>query len=185
MRKAICGLAMLIAVLASAPAFAQTGYPPGPGTGPEVEVKDFGTVRPGDGFQKEDCGFTAGSTVTVSFNGGGAGTAVAGGDGCVRLDVEVIDANTVSIEGRRLRMQCGRQVITVAGADADGGDRVAQNGFFVPCGEAARGDAARSDGGLSDTGANVGRWLTVAGLLIAIGAAFVVADRRRSRASRA
>lgn len=168
------GTAITFAFVLASPALAQQYPPTTPTTGPGgVEVQGYGTIRPGQSFIKRDCGFAAGGTTAVSFNGRGAGSATAGSDGCVVLEVEAADAQTVTIDGRAFSARCGGQVIEVAGTAAGGGARAVRNTFVLSC------DTSRS---LTTTGASIARWTTVAVALIAVGLVFVVADRRRARA---
>ena len=139
-------------------------------------VRSFGAIRPGESFNKLDCGFRPGATAEIRFNGNAAGTATVRADGCVQLRVDVVTASQVRIDGRTYTTVCGPQTIDVIAPAPSGARRTAVNRFTIPC-DAAPGSRGA---GLTRTGADAIRWGVVALGLIAIGVAFVLADRRRA-----
>src|SRR5688572_1750250 len=55
-----------------------------------------GTLREGDSFINEACGFQPNSPVTLTLNGNNAGTDGAEGDGCARQTVRIVDSGTAA-----------------------------------------------------------------------------------------
>ena len=171
---------VLLAVLALgvAPAGAQdsstpSNYPPSNGVG----VLDFGVQRQGATFNKEDCGFAPGSTAQVALNGQSTSTKAAESDGCVRLTVEVVDRDTIRIDGTAHEARpCAVNTITVSGSHRNGGTLSFDNRFRIDC-AAGTGAAALPRTGASSVGdlSVGGAGLVVVGVVLAI-----VARRRRS-----
>jgi hypothetical protein len=143
-------------------------------------VKDFGAVREGGQFNKQDCGFNAGSTVNATFNGASAGTATVGGDGCVSFNVAVGTGHTVSFNGRSFTGVCGDNQIVVSNSS-----RTARNTFSITC-ETATGVAGTTAGtgtGVAVTGAAIGATAVIGTALIVLGFVLVRFARRRRGAS--
>jgi hypothetical protein len=143
-------------------------------------VKNFGAIRQGEQFNKQDCGFAAGSSVNVTFNGASAGTATVGNDGCVGFNVSVGTGRRVSFNSRTFTGNCGDNAIVVSNAA-----RTARNTFSITC-ETATGVAGTgtSTGGVAVTGAAIGATAVIGTALIVLGMFLVrLARRRRTTAA--
>jgi LPXTG-motif cell wall-anchored protein len=186
---AVLAMLALLAASASAPASAQTGGNPPPGPqgncpsggyppcNPSSDVRNFGSFREGESFNKEDCGFDAGSTVTLTFNGLEAGSRQVESDGCARMTVTIGAQRRVTFNGRQFTADCGRNSIVVMGTGA-GAARTVTNNFELNCAGGA-GAAGAVRGPLPRTGAEFAG-VTAGGIaLLGIGAALVMATRRR------
>lgn len=178
LRAFICTAIMVLGVAAPVAAQSQSSanYPPSNG----AQVKDFGVQRQGGSFTKEDCGFAPNSSARVSLNGRDLFTKNAEGDGCVRLSVEIVDRDTIRIDGTAHEARpCAQNTITVSGTHRDGGTLSYDNRFRIDC-AAGTGAAALPRTGSADAMnlSVAGAGLVVIGVVVAI-----VARRRRSAAT--
>ena len=167
----IAGFLLLVA----APADAQTGYPPGPpttqpsGTG---SSEDLGTISVGQTKSSEVCGFAPGATVRVTANGTFVLNTTADGNGCVQLEVTVIAATRMEINGTRATAVCGPNAVVASGS-ATNATRVTQTlRFEIVCDPVAR-------AGTATTGAAIARGALVGVALVGSGVLIVLGSRRR------
>ena len=163
---------------------AQTGYPPGVCT-PVTSAQDAGAHNIGDVFTVRMvpvCLFDAGAIVGISVNGQGIGTKAADAGGGVSLQVRVVSATQLEIDDPvTVAGQCGANNIVATGPSSAARAQVTHTAnFTVLCPGAQPASAVR--GRVAFTGANLLRWGAIALVLIAAGAFFVYADRRRARA---
>jgi len=200
MRKLIVVLGAAVALaLVAAPAGAQT-YPTGStstttGTPSSASI-NAGTLGSGGATSVDVCGFLAGSTVTVTVNGGSAFTLTVGSNGCVTITISVTSAG--SAFGRPVFATVGMQLaqtgstlvinghtitgnppgvsntIVVSGTGSDGNPRTVSVVFTT---------STSSSSALPRTGVMILRWTLAALALIGVGALLVLADRRRGRKS--
>lgn len=140
-------------------------------------VLSFGAQRPGQTFNKQDCGFHSGTTATIRVNQTAAGTKEVGPDRCVRLNVGIVDQDTISVDGREYPAQpCGSNVIFVTAPVAGGTaqSRQVENRFTIACAVAA-GNA------LPRTGQHIADLASTGAALIVMGSVLVlIVWRRRS-----
>ena len=169
----------ILVIGAAVPASAQQtseDYPPSNG----ARVLDFGVQRQGGSFTKEDCGFAPGSSAQVSLNGRDIFRKNAEGDGCVRLNVEIVDRDTIRIDGTAYEARpCAQNTIGVSGTHRNGGTLSYDNRFRIDC-AGGTGAAALPRTGSADAMnlSAAGAGLVVVGVVLAI-----VARRRRSAAT--
>ena len=163
-------------LLLATPAASQDQYPPKPGP---TQVLGFGAQRPGETFNKRDCGFQAGAEASIRVNETTAGSKAAGSDGCVALSVKIVGQDRISIDGREFpARRCAANSIFVTATSTAGTSRTVENQFNIDCGPAAAG------GALPRTGA--GSTIPMAGIaaaLIVAGGVAVLAVRRRDQAA--
>lgn len=184
MRKLLTTVVLAIAaiglyVASASPVLAQSAnYPPSNG----AAVRDFGAQRPGQTFNKEDCGFRPGSTANVALNGRQIFTKQAESDGCVRMTVEVQNSNKIRIDGRNYDAnRCAENTITVSGEHRNGGTLSYDNKFRIDCagvggtGQGRGGEQTARTGLDADDLSLAGAGLVTAGVVL-----FVVARRRRA-----
>jgi LPXTG-motif cell wall-anchored protein len=171
MRRIATVVAVLLGALAAPTVAAAQQYP----IDAPPAVRSFGSQRPGDTFNKEDCGFQAGTTAEIRLNDTAAGTKQVEGDGCVRLTVRIVDQDTVSIDGREYdARRCRSNVIFVTAPVAGGAARQRQveNRFTINCGGIAGNNLPR-------TGTDVADLAALGGVLVVLGATVVTIVRRR------
>jgi len=167
----IAGFLLLIA----APAHAQTGYPPGPattqpsGTG---STQDLGTLAVGQTTSREVCGFAPGSTVRITANGAFVLNTTADGNGCVQVEVNVVSATSMEVNGTAAVAACGPNEVVATGAASNASPVSQTLQFEIVCGPLARASTAT-------TGAGIARGALVGVALIGSGALIVLGSRRR------
>ena len=145
------------------------GNPP-TSANPKARNNDRGVLVGGTKFNNEVCGFQPNSTVTVTFNGTNVEQQTTDANGCARQVVETSCPPAATIDGHRFDAKAADENrLVVSGTGADGQPLSQTDTFGVRC----------VGGKSAFTGANVLRWTIAALVLIAIGALFVVADRRR------
>jgi len=164
-------------LLLAAPAAAQQ-YPPTSQAPASTQVLGFGAQRPGETFNKRDCGFQGGAQASIRVNETAAGSKAAGSDGCVALSVKIVAQDRVSVDGREFpARRCAANSIFVTAPSSAGTSRTVENQFNIDCGPAA------AAGTLPRTGTGLTMPLAAsAALLIGAGAVAVVASRRRRTA---
>lgn len=146
-------------------------------------VLSFGAQRPGQTFTKQDCGFQPGATATIRVNETAIGTKAVESDGCVRLNVGIVDQDTISVDGREhLARSCRSNVIFVTAPVAGGAaqSRQVENRFTIACAAAAANTLPRTGQGVAGLGA-VGAAMTVVGSVLVL----IVWRRRNSDLSAA
>ena len=170
--------------MATGPVGADTPGYPGPTTtvapAPTTHRQDEGALVAGTSTQFDDCGFTPGSAVAVTFNGQAAGSATADSSGCVHIPVVTGANGSVTVNGRAFAAQATGNEVTATGVGSNGAGRTFTNTFAVVLG----GSAVRVGGVdrarlLPRTGVAILRWVLVASALVALGAGMVLAERRR------
>ena len=170
----IAGFLLLVA----APAHAQTGYPPGPattqpsGTG---STQDLGTVAVGQSTSRELCGFAPGATVRVTANGTFVLNTTADGNGCVQIEVTIISATSMEVNGTGTAAVCGPNDVVAAGAATNASPVSQTLQFEIVCGPLARASTATTGAGIARA-ALVGAALVGSGVLVALGS-----RRRKTR----
>jgi hypothetical protein len=154
-------------------ASAQTGYPPGttttsvaPGGG------NAGTVPLGGTITATASGFSPGSSTTLLVDGQAAGSVTVGANGVASVSIKVLSATTALVNGVSIPITCGANSVTFTGTSPTGAALTQTISFSVNCAVSA---------GIVFTGANVFKWLLAALVLLALGALFLIAERRRSR----
>ena len=166
----LLGLVVLTLVGATGAASAQE-YP----IDQPAQVQAYGAQRPGDSFNKEDCGFLGGSTAQIRVNDTAAGTKTVGSDGCVRMTVKIVDEDTISIDGTEYpALRCRSNVIYVTAPVPSGSaqSRQVQNRFTINCGAVAASNLPR-------TGSDIGSLVALGGVLVVVGTTVVLIVRRR------
>jgi hypothetical protein len=168
----IAGFLLLVA----APAYAQTGYPPGPGTTQPAGVnatQDLGTIAVGQSADRELCGFAPGSTVRINVNGSFVTNKMANANGCVRVRFRVASETVVEVDDAiAATARCGPNELVAAGAQVDGTAVSQTVQFEIVCGPLPRASTAT-------TGANIARGTLVGAALVGSGALLVFGSRRR------
>lgn len=163
---------MLFGLLAAPTAVLAQEYP----IQGNAQVLSFGAQRPGQTFNKNDCGFQAGAQASIRVNDTAAGNKAVASDGCVKLAVRIVDEDTISIDGREFpALRCRANTIFVT-APVPGGaaqSRQVQNRFTIACGAAAAG------GTLPRTGADIGGLGAAGAALTVVGSVVVLIVRRR------
>ena len=155
-------------MVAAHPAGAQ--YPGTTSTTLAPTSQNLGTLAIGSETTAVSCGFQPG-TATVRLNGGTSIADTVDSDGCARTTVAVLSASQVRVEGTTTAATCANNVLSVTGTATGGGSRTVTTSFAIAC----------PDGGaLPRTGAMILRWSLGAGALLAVGALFVLAGRRRN-----
>ena len=164
-------------LLLATPAASQQQYPPTTQAPASTQVQGFGAQRPGQTFNKRDCGFQAGAQASIRVNETAAGSKAAGSDGCVALSVKIVGQDRISIDGREFpARRCAANSIFVTAPSSSGASRTVENQFNIDCSPAA----AAAAGTLPRTGTGLTTPLAAsAALLIGAGAVVVVATRRR------
>ena len=169
---AIVGLLLLVA----APAYAQTGYPPGPATTQPSGIngtQDLGTLAVGQSGNRELCGFAPGSTVRISVNGSFVTNKTADGNGCVRVRFRVASETVVEVDDPiAAPAHCGPNDLVAAGSQSDGAPVTQTVQFEIVCGSLPR-------AGTATTGANIARGALVGAALVGCGALLALGSRRR------
>jgi hypothetical protein len=168
----IAGLLLLVA----APAFAQTGYPPGPATtqpsGTNSTV-DLGTLAVGQTASRELCGFAPGSTVRINVNASFVMNKTADGNGCVQVHFKVASETVVEVDDPvAAPAHCGPNDLVASGAAPDASPVTQTLQFEIVCGPLARASTAT-------TGAGIARGALVGAALIGSGVLVVLGSRRR------
>jgi hypothetical protein len=149
------------------------GYPPGTSTTTIAPgVSGGGTVGVGGTVAVQACGYKPGSSINVSINGQPATTTTAKATGCGHATITLVSTTSAVVSGVDPAITCGANTATFSGANAAGTAVVQTVGFSVNCAVSA---------GIVFTGANIFKWLLAALGLFALGALFLVAERRRSR----
>jgi hypothetical protein len=168
----IAGLLLLVA----APGYAQTGYPPGPGTTQPSAVDstdDLGTPAMGQTVTRELCGFAPNSTVPISVNGSFVMNKTAAATGCVLIELKVVSGSTIEVgKSITVAVECGSNELTAAGSQADGTAVNQTLRFDVACGTDAQASTA-------STGANIARGSIAGVAVIGTGVLLVLGSRRR------
>jgi hypothetical protein len=171
----IAGLLLLVA----APAYAQTGYPPGPATTQPAGVnatQDLGTMAVGQEATRELCGFAPGSTVRVSVNSAFVINKTADANGCVQVKFRVASETVIEVDDPiAAAAHCGSNDITAAGAQTDGTPVTQTLQVEIVCGSLPRASTATTGAGIA-RGALVGVALVGTGVLLALGS-----RRRKAR----
>jgi hypothetical protein len=167
----------LTTVLGGGFAAGQTGYPPTTTT-PVLCTggnASAGTVAVGTTITFTLCGpFKPGTTVTVTVNGGAPSTKTANANGSVTVVLTVTSTSSGLVNDPvKVDINCGANNVVATGTSPTGAAATSTGTFTVNCAPAT------SPGGLAFTGANIFKFLAAALLLIAIGAALVLAQRRR------
>ena len=139
-----------------------------------------GTHVKGETFSNQLCGYQPGATVTLSVDGQAGPSATADGNGCVTVQVTIVDNSHVRVNGVTFNAACGPNSVITTGPGANGSTLSETDSFTINCGTAAT-PTSSNGGGLAFTGANILKLSGAALLLILFGAALVAAERRRSR----
>ena len=172
---AIAGFLLLVA----APAYAQTGYPPGPGTTQPSGVdatQDLGTMAVGESADRELCGFAPGSTVRLSVNSAFVLNKTADGNGCVRVRFKVASETVIEVDDPiPAAAHCGPNDLVAAGAQTDGAPVTQTLLVEIVCGALPRASTATTGAAIA-RGALVGTALVGTGVLLALGS-----RRRKAR----
>jgi len=168
----IVGLLFLVA----APAYAQTGYPPGPATTQPSGInstQDLGTLAVGQSADRELCGFAPGSTVRINVNGSFVTNKTADGNGCVRVRFRVASETVVEVDDPiAAPAHCGPNDLVAAGSQSDGTPVRQTVQFEIVCGSLPRASTAT-------TGANIARGTLVGAALVGCGVLLALGSRRR------
>jgi hypothetical protein len=170
----IAGFLLLVA----APAYAQTGYPPGPATTQPSGInatQDLGTLAVGESGNRELCGFAPGSTVRINVNGSFVMNKTADANGCVRVRFRVASETVVEVDGVAAPAHCGPNDLVAAGAQTDGTPVSQTVQFEIVCGSLPRASTATTGAGIA-RGALVGAALVGSGVLVVLGS-----RRRKAR----
>jgi hypothetical protein len=169
----IAGLLLLVA----APGYAQTGYPPGPGTTQPSAVDstyDLGTPAMGETITRELCGFTPNSTVPITVNGSFVTNKTASASGCVLIELKVVSGSTIEVGDQiTVSVECGSNELTAAGSQADGNAVNQTLRFDVACGTRAQTNSTAS------TGANIARGSIAGAAVVGTGVLLLLGSRRR------
>ena len=169
-------------LLLAAPVYAQTGYPPGPGTtqpAPVNATQDLGALAVGETVTRELCGFGPNSTVRITVNDSFVTNKTADGNGCVSVQLKVASATSVQVDGITASARCGTNQLVGAGTQADGTAVSQTLAFEIACGNRA------STSGTASTGANIARGGMAGAALVATGALLMVGSRRRRASDQA
>jgi hypothetical protein len=175
----VAGLLMVLAPAASA----QTS---GAGTCTVLTgTQDVGSVTVGQTFRLQvapTCGFTPGTTLTVTVNGVNIPGKVANASGATVVTITVVSATQLSVDDPVLvAARCGVNTVVATGVSAVAAGRaVTQTANFNLVCPSAPAAATPVAGRLSLTGANVARWAAGALALVMLGSLFVVSARRRA-----
>lgn len=159
------GVALLVAVFATlsmvgpAAASPSTDYPPKP---PNVTVDDS-TPNPGQGVIVSGTNWCPGSTVEIFLDGKSVGTAKVGSDGTFSTTISIPAGTTA-----------GEHTITVRGLDS-----TCQNSQVEALTISVSGGGAAQGGNLPFTGSNISVGMLLLAALVIVGAASVLAGRRR------
>ena len=170
----IAGFLLLVA----APAHAQTGYPPGPATtqpSGTSSTQDLGTLAVGQTTSRELCGFAPGSTVRVTANGPFVLNTTADSNGCVQVEVKVISATSMEVNGTAATAACGPNEVVAAGSATNASPVSQTLQFEIVCGPLARASRAPTGAGIARA-ALVGAARVGSGVLVALGS-----RRRKTR----
>ena len=171
----IAGLLLLVA----APAFAQTGYPPGPATTQPSGTNstfDLGTLAVGQTASRELCGFGSGGTVRITANGSFVMNKTADGNGCVRVQFKVASETVIEVDDPiAAPARCGPNDLLAAGSETDGTPVNQTLQFEIVCGALPRASTATTGANIA-RGALVGVGLLGSGMLLALGS-----RRRKAR----
>lgn len=159
---------------------AATGYPPTTGSG-------SATVTLGSSTTATACGFTPGSTVSISVNGASYGSATAGSTGCVSLTIGTQSANGViqlNVDGGSfVTGRCGANSVVLTGSQTFTLTVNIVGGACTAAVVTPAPPAAAPPSGLAFTGADIAM-TTIGGLLlIGAGSVLLVALRRRHAGS--
>jgi LPXTG-motif cell wall-anchored protein len=171
MRRISTLLVVLVALLVAPSVASAQQYP----INGQTEVKAFGAKRAGESFNKEDCGFLAGSNADIRVNDTAAGSKTVERDGCVRMVVRIVDEDTISIDGTEYpAKRCRDNSIFVTAPVAGGAAqrKQAENKFTIVC-------AAAAGKALPRTGTDIAGLAGAGGLLVVVGATVVMIVRRR------
>lgn len=152
-------------------------------------TRDGGTVRPGRTVVYEFCGFARRSLVHVVANGVDVGDKRADFNGCIHVRILVVTQRLGLVEDPvRVELKPNDNVVVATGRNSAGTLVTQTVSFRVQAitrgggeGRGPGGGGRGSGGRMAFTGANLVRWGTVASVLFLIGAAILVADRRRAR----
>jgi len=153
-------------------ASAQTGYPPGTTTTSVAPGASAGTVVLGATITARVCGLAGGSSATVTADGQPAGAVTADASGCVVTAVKGLSITNALVNGVSVPITCGANSLTFTGTGPTGASLVQTVAFSVNCAVTAA---------IVFTGSNVLKWLLAALILLAFGALFLIAERRRAR----
>ncbi len=170
------------ALVFTAPAQAQTGYPGQ--CSPTAGSVNVGSHNVGDSFRvllAPTCVFTPGAAVTVTVNNQPVGTKTADANGAVSVSITVVSATQLSIDDPVLVTgQCGANTVVGSGPSSVANSNVTQSASFtVNCPAAATVTPTASKGTVAFTGANIAKWSAGALVLVAGGFGLLLMSRRR------
>lgn len=149
-----------------------------PTTAPASGNQSGGTHVKGETFTNNLCGYQPGATVSLNVDGQAGPSATADGNGCVAVQVTVLDNSHVRVNGVTFNASCGSNSVVTTGPGSNGASLSETDSFTINC---AATPSTTSSGGLAFTGANIMKLGGAALLLIAFGAGLVAVERRRSR----
>jgi hypothetical protein len=134
-----------------------------------------GTVVVGTTVTFTLCGaFQPGSAVTITVNGEAAGTKTANANGSVTIVITITTSTSALVNDPvKVEVNCGANNVVATGTSPTGGAAASTGAFSINCAPTT------PSSGLAFTGANIFKFLAAALLLIAIGGALVLAERRR------
>jgi hypothetical protein len=180
MRRRVGTTAMLAGLVGAwmlglgAPAWAQTGPPPGVCIANATQ--DAGSHAVGSSFVirlAPPCAFSPGGVVSVSVNDRPVGTKTADAGGGVAVSIVVQSSTQLLINDPvSVPARCGQNTVVGTGFSSLAGTNVTHTAVFaVTC------PAVAVPGRLAFTGANFLRWTAIAFLLVVVGGTLLV--RRR------
>lgn len=135
-----------------------------------------GTHVKGETFTNNACGYRPGATVTLTVDGQAGPSATADSNGCVAIQVTILDNSHVRVNGVTFNASCGSNNVVTTGPGANGSTLSETDTFTINCAATPTGG-----GGLAFTGANILKLGGAAALLILFGAGLVAVERRRAR----
>lgn len=162
----------------TAPPTTQAGGGATTTTAPASGNQNGGTHVKGETFTNNACGYQPGATVSLNVDGQAGPSATADGNGCVAIQVTVLDNSHVRVNGVTFNASCGSNSVVTTGPGSNGSTLSETDSFTINC---AATPSSTSSGGLAFTGANIMKLGGAALLLIAFGAGLVAVERRRSR----
>lgn len=170
------GIVALGVVGSASPAPAQTGY--GDPCNPPVSTQNLGSLDVGATQTYRlapTCALNAGAALTVTVNGVNIPGKVADANGTVLVQVRAVSRTQLEIDDPvNVAAVCGVNNIVVRGPSrAAANVTVNHTGSFNLICPVASGAVAR-------TGSSAIRWVSVASVLVLIGASFLIVERRRS-----
>jgi hypothetical protein len=175
---AVVGIAVLFSsAFGGGLAAAQTGYPPTTTASSALCAgggANAGVVKIGATVTFTLCGpFRPGSAVALTVDGDVAGVKTANANGAVTVVITITSSTTALVNDPiKVDVNCGANNVIATGTSPTGTTVVSTGTFSITC-------APTTSGGLAFTGANISKFLAAALLLIAVGVALLVAERRR------